>query len=57
MYIVQSAQNMFDESPGLKTSTCQYSVIVTAPPTDKKSADLHEIYMVWPTHDIQQQDI
>ncbi len=24
---------MFDKSPGLKTSTCQYSVIVIAPPS------------------------
>ncbi len=40
--------HMYDKSPGLKTSTCQYSVIVIAPPTDNRKSALrdenHPIY-------------
>ena len=39
----------FDKSPSLKTSTCQYSVKVIAPPTDNRKSALcdkdHPIYM------------
>ncbi len=52
IYIVQSVPYFtFDKSPSLKTSTCQCSVIVIAPPTDNRKSALcdkdHLIYVIF----------
>lgn len=54
--------HMHDRSPGLMTSTYQYSLTVIVPLTgnrklalcQQKSSDLHDIYIVWATLDIEQ---